>query len=75
MECPNCDSEIEDSLLFRYIRMKEKSPVVCSTCNEELGTSTIYRNAGRIGGSATSDRKRESSRRNGMLGGRPRKKK
>lgn len=75
MECPNCSETVDNGLLFRFLRLKKKEPVLCWSCFEEIPAETVYSCAGRVGGLAKSDKKAESSRRNGKLGGRPRKKK
>ena len=75
MKCSNCEEEIENSVVFRYIRLKKKEPVKCPSCGKKLSAKSIYSYAGRVGGSVTSEKKWKSSRENGLLGGRPRKKK
>ena len=46
-------------------------PMCCPNCGEEIADSFLYGYTGRRAGSVKSSKKTRSSRRNGLMGGRP----
>jgi uncharacterized C2H2 Zn-finger protein len=74
LKCPSCEKIIEDRLAFSFVAKSNRGEFKCPHCDSIVENSVVFSQVGRLGGSATSHKKAEAVRKNGMLGGRPRKK-